>query len=235
MKIQKFAQSTFVVESSAGKRLLIDPGIYNFDGAFNAADFDKVDLLVITHKHSDHFDLDATEKIVRLHNPTILTNPEIAIVLQNRGVGSQIGQPGSEFSAHSFGLTCVKTDHVVRDEAIVNFGLLIEADGQRIYHTSDTRLIEVQLLPQEKVCNPDLLCVPIGNRGVVMGIDDALYFANEIKPRMIIPMHYDSPKDKERINPNHFVDRLSALSNSLKNLSATTVRILSFGEGIEIN
>ncbi len=230
MKIQKFAQSTFTIENKAGKRILIDPGKYNFEKGLKVDDFNKVDVLIITHKHADHFDLNAAKLIVNLYNPIVLTNPEISVILQNETIGCTIGRIGDRFEFVGFMVTYIKTDHVVGDEAIVNFGIVIESDGKRIYHTSDTRLIELQLLPHDKVMEPDVLCVPISDRGVVMGIDEALYFTNEIRPKIVIPMHYDSPKDKDRIRPEHFIDRLNVLKNSLRHLSKVKVKILTFGE-----
>ncbi len=234
MKIQKFAQSTFVIENNIGKRILIDPGKYNFENGFGIDGFGQVDVLVITHKHGDHFDLDATKSMVDKQNPILLTNPEISVTLQNETIGSKIGRIGDSFELAGFKLTCIKTDHVVRDESIVNFGLVILADGQRIYHTSDTRLIDIKLLPQDQIIAPDLLCVPIGNRGVVMGFDDALYFTNQIRPRIVVPMHYDSPKDKARIRPEHFTERLHLLKPTLEHLSKVKVEILSFGDELII-
>lgn len=234
MKVTKFAQSTFSIEHSRGKRLLIDPGSYNFDNGFQAKDFGIVDVLVITHKHADHFDLKATKTIVDLHNPIIVTNPEVAMLLQKESIRSRSWQIGDALEIDGFDLRSVRTDHVVRDETIVNFGLTIRADEKRIYHTSDTRLIELNLLPQDQVMMVDLLCLPIGNRGVVMGIDDALYFANELRPKAIVPMHYDSPKDKDRILPEHFEERLKQLGASLENLLKTKVVVLRFGDQMEL-
>ena len=234
MIIQKFAQSTFLIKSTSGKVLLIDPGLYNFTNEFKAETFGKVDILIITHKHSDHFDLDAIKSIVTLHSPTILTNHEISDVLQSETIGSTVAWVGDRFNFEGFTLVLTKTDHVVRGEAVANFGLVIESDKKRIYYTSDTRLIDLSLLPYDKVTEPDILCVPISNRGLVMGIDDALYFTNEIRPKTVIPMHYDSPKDKDRVRPEHFISRLNMLKASLNNLCDVKVKVLSFGDEVEI-
>jgi len=230
MKIRKFAQSTFIIENNAGKRVLIDPGIYNFTKEFNVEDFGSINILAITHKHTDHFDMHIVMSIVNLWNPVILTNPEISILLQNKNIGSRIGYTNDIFDLAGFSLTYIKTDHVIKNEVIVNFGLLIETDGKKIYYTSDTRYMEPELLNQEKIYRPDVLCIPISNRGIVMGIDDALYFTNQIVPKIVIPMHYDSPKDKDRVYPKHFAERLSVYASSLRHLSGIEIKVLSFGE-----
>ncbi|MEM4235222.1 MAG: MBL fold metallo-hydrolase, partial [Candidatus Methanomethylicaceae archaeon] len=102
------------------------------------------------------------------------------------------------------------------------------------YHASDTRYIEPTMLGNTKVLNPDVLCVPISNRGVVMGVDDALYFTSEIKPRIVIPIHYDSPKDSQRVRPEHFVQRFGEIKKYLDSLNHTEVVVLERGESITI-
>ena len=42
---------------------------------------------------------------------------------------------------------------------------LIESNGKRIYHTSDTRMIETEVLPADRLRGVDVLCVSASNRG----------------------------------------------------------------------
>jgi L-ascorbate metabolism protein UlaG (beta-lactamase superfamily) len=234
MRITKYSQSTFALRNSTGSTLLIDPGKYNFQGTFAPMDFGKVDILVVTHKHPDHFEKNAVKEIFQTHRPLVVTNREIAYFLSKDGIPARGGQIGDVIEAGGFKLELIKTDHVVRDEVIINFGLCIESDGEKIYHTSDTRLMEAEVLPADKLNSADVICVPIGNRGVVMGFDDALYFCNQFGPRIIVPMHYDSPKDKARVNPQHFVERFRVLSGVLKELNHSEVKVLGFSETLEL-
>lgn len=234
MKITKYAQSTFSITNVKGKTLLIDPGKYNFTGTFTPAAFGQVHILVITHKHEDHFDRAAVKELTDLFQPVVLTNSEIADWLSQEGLSCRAGKVGDVVEVEGFKIELIKTDHVVRDESVLNFGLLIEADGCRVYHTSDTRLMEREVLPADRLSGVDALCVPIGNRGVVMGFDDALYFCDQFSPAMIIPMHYDSPKDKDRVRPGEFVERHRVLSRSLKQAARANVKVLGFGESIQL-
>ena len=81
---QKFTQSTFLIESRAGNRLLIDPGTHNFEQGLTVEDFEQVNVVVITHKHADHFDLEATKALHNLCQPKIITNHEIATSTSSR-------------------------------------------------------------------------------------------------------------------------------------------------------
>jgi len=234
MKITKFAQSTFLLENKTGNSLLIDPGKYNFEGGWELPALPRLDAVVITHKHEDHFYKPEVARLFETHNFQILTNPEIGRDLNATGIPAQIGGAGDVLQLAGFAIELIKTDHVVRDQPVLNFGLLIESDGHVVYHTSDTRFMEAEVLPAERLNRAEVICVPIGNRGVVMGIDDALYFCNQFRPNVVIPMHYDSPKDKERVKPEHFVDRFRVLAPVLKKIAEAEIRVLHFSESYEL-
>lgn len=132
------------------------------------------------------------------------------------------------------GLTLTKTDHVVGNEAIINFGFVLREGATRVYYMSDSRFIEPTLLGND-VLNPTVLIIPISDRGLVMGFDDALYFANEVKPKVVVPMHYNSPKDEPRVDPGDFVARGRALSSQLTHLSRIEFKILGIGEAFDVS
>lgn len=225
MKLRRLAQSTILLTSQEGKTLLVDPGKYNLDpGRCTSADFPTADIVVITHKHADHFDLPLLKAMLSRSKPLILTNTEILQTLRAEGIEAKAVEPGSSLTEHGYRLLAVTTDHAVRGELIINFGLVVEADGVTLYHTSDTRYIDPSLLPPE--ARAHYLLLPISNRGVVMGIDDALVFASELKPKLAIPIHYDSPKDTGRVNPEEFVGKAAQFG--------FLARALSFNEELPL-
>lgn len=234
MKITKFSQATFIVENKIGKKILIDPGKYNYDNDFAPSDFGKVDLLIITHKHADHHFIEAEKEIIRLHKPEVITNEEIGNENEPRNLGYKINKTGDRINTQGFDITFVATDHFAKCNPIVNFGLLIKSDEQSFYHTSDTRFMESCYYDLELVRNVTLLSVPISNRGVVMGIDESIVFTSQIQPRYVIPMHYDSPKDKPRVNPEDFESRFKVLKGRIPTLTGVKIRILSFGDAINL-
>lgn len=225
MKLKRLAQSTILLTANIGKRLLIDPGKYNLDqGKLSLETFPSADVVIITHKHTDHFDLELLKATLSRNNPIIITNFEINAILNKEGISSTVITEGNTINECGFLITAIRTDHVVRDENIVNFGLVVSADNTNLYHTSDTRFIDPSLLPKET--RTKYLLLPISNRGVVMGIDDALVFASDLKPGLVIPLHYDSPKDKDRVNPKEFAQKASEIG--LKSC------IMSFGEEMDL-
>jgi len=68
-------------------------------------------------------------------------------------------------------------------------GLLLTAEEKKIYLAGDTALsYSMRLIGEEGI---DLAILPIGDN-FTMGPDDALRAINLIKPRAVIPVHYDT-------------------------------------------
>lgn len=220
MKITRYVQSTIAIEED-GELLLIDPGKYNFEpGRYSYEDFGQlgVDILILTHRHADHFDLDAVTAIYRASSPKVFTVGEIAKQLADEGIEAQVLSPGQKVSEGPFAITAVETDHVVTGEKVDAIGVVIEARGRSVYHTSDTMYLE------EKP-TADVVFVPINNRGVSMSIQEAAKFVRDIKPRLAVPVHYHSPKDRH-IDPQDFVRELAG--------TCIETKVMEVGEILEI-
>jgi len=219
MKITKYAQSTVEIEH-VGKKVLIDPGNYNFEpGRLSREDFKNIDVLIVTHKHADHFDLDAVKAIYAQSKPTILTTKELVDAMANADVPARLLKIGQVEEMVGFRIVGVRADHVVRGEVVDAFGVVVEADDKRVYHTSDTIYFE------EKPSGIDIVFVPINNRGVAMDFESAAKFVRELSPKIAVPVHYDSPKDSH-INPNDWVKLLTD--------SKIEARVMAFGEQLQI-
>ena len=67
-------------------------------------------------------------------------------------------------------------------------GFVIEVDGTRIYHAGDTALIKDMELLEGQV---DVALLPIGDN-FTMGPGDAARAVDMIKPRVVIPIHFDT-------------------------------------------
>lgn len=220
------------MENKTGHRLLIDPGKYNYENGFTAKDFGKVDILIVTHKHEDHHDINAEKEIISLWKPIVITCMEIGNREEPQKLGYQIKNVGDKIESNGFAIAFIAADHFAKCEQITNFGLFIQADNVSFYYTSDTRFMETCYFDYELVKEATVLAVPISNRGVVMGLDDSIVFTSQIEPRHVIPMHYDSPKDKGRINGTDFCNRYEHLKQKISNLSKIKVRVLNFGESL---
>lgn len=214
MEIKKYAHATVGIRTN-GKHILVDPGKYNYGEGklkdFN--DFDKVDLLLITHSHEDHYMPEVVEGLYERDHPKILTNREIAKELLEKKIEAEGLNPSEYRIVDGIRVTAVRADHKV-----YTIGFIIDDSSSKTYHCGDTLYFE-----GEKPYG-DLVLVPINNRGVAMGPEEAAKFISEIKPKLAIPIHYESPKDE--VKPEQFIE-------AMKN-SGIETKILGFGDKIDI-
>lgn len=219
MKITRYAQSTIKIEW-LDKVMLFDPGSYNYtEGRLDRDSWGRVDLLILTHKHADHFELEAVKTIWEQSRPTILTVKEVGEQLDKAGIEWRLFGQNTKTEFEGLTVEGWRADHVVQGEAVDVFGAVFSHGTGKVYHASDTTYLD------EKPLNCDLAFLPINNRGVAMGFEDAARFAIEMGVKIAVPVHYDSPKDSH-INPSEW----SAL---LEN-TPVKVCVMAFGESIDL-
>ncbi len=148
----------------------------------------------------------------------------MAQALSDLGFDARVVEPGDRLSESGFALTVTGAEHIVRGEDIPCFGLIVEADGKRVYHASDTNF----KTPEELRVSGDIdwMLVPFSGRGVTMDADEAVAFVRAVSPKGVIPIHYDSPKDAH-LDPNHFAERL-------EKECGVKAMVLAYGEGLAL-
>jgi L-ascorbate metabolism protein UlaG (beta-lactamase superfamily) len=107
-------------------------------------------------------------------------------------------------------------------------GWILESGGKRLYHLGDTELIP----EMEGIGLIDVMLVPISGF-YLMDIDEAVKTVKMIRPKIVIPMHYNvvgakpenEPDFKLRANPQEFASKLEGI---------TEVRVLNHGGSINI-
>ena len=221
--IQKFAQSNFKI-SNLGQSILIDPGIFNREIYKKGTDiFGHIDAIFITHKHPDHFDLEQVSSIYKTYKPKIYSTGENVKTCQENGVTANNFSIGQLASFGAITVEAVPANHHVRwgefqGEQVDAFGLVIACGHKKIYHTSDT------IPPIKAPKSVSLILLPIGGRNV-FSVVEACHFAREVKPDLVIPMHYDAPQDN-KVNPND-------LYGCLKPVGIET-KILKFDDSLNV-
>ncbi len=193
MNITYLGHSCFLVETGRA-RLLIDPYLdENPRAAGKAADI-RCDHVLISHGHEDHC-ADA-EQIARANGALIIANYEIAEYFAAKGLRAHGMNPGGGFNFPFGRVKLTIAHHTSSLNAGLNpiymgvpCGILIEADGKRLYHAGDTALfLDMQLIGRGGL---DAALLPIGD-DFTMGPDDALDALDLLKPRLAVPMHYDT-------------------------------------------
>lgn len=188
MKITKFPQSCLLVETK-GKKILIDPGTLKYKEEYFEI-WNKVDIILITHKHSDHCNVEILKKVnnnIKIYSSSEVKNtyPELPINIVKEGEEINIEDEITievVHAEHGY-IPIMKTGAKV----VENIGYIIDDGETRIYITSDTICFQ-----NDYKC--DVICLPVSDYGVVMGAFEASLFAKETNAKLAIPLHADSPK-----------------------------------------
>ena len=193
MRLTYLGHSTVLVETKQA-RIIIDPYLNDNPAAkIKAADV-TCDYILVSHGHDDHSG-DALE-IAKRCGATIVANFEIAEYFGAQGAKTHGMNPGG---AHQFPFGKVKltlAHHTSSMNAGLNpiymgvpCGILVTADGKTLYHAGDTALfMDMQLIGRAGL---DLALLPIGDN-FTMGPEDALTALDFLKPKLAVPIHYNT-------------------------------------------
>ncbi|HSD62614.1 MAG TPA: metal-dependent hydrolase [Ignavibacteriaceae bacterium] len=226
MKLRYFSHSAFQVTTDSGTKILIDPFLDDNPNSPVKSKDVKPDYIILTHAHNDHFG-DAM-KIAKNNKLTFICVNELANYLISKGFQAHNMHIGG---GHNFDFGRVKftiahhgsgtPDGTYAGEPA---GIILQADGKTIYHTGDTGLFLDMKLISEMNGPIDYMLLPIGDN-FTMGICDAVRAAELVRPKVAIPIHYNTfPVIKA--DPKEFQQKAEAVGiNS---------RVLDYGEEIHL-
>lgn len=194
MKLTKFEQSGFILETEAGFRLAFDIGNKTPVEKLNGI---TVDAMLVSHIHGDHFSL---EQIKALSPKKLYLNAECIETLVEETLNSEIltVKIGDEIMADSIKVQFFNVDHGPNVSAPLkeNFGFLITADDKSIYFAGDMFYESGVDVTNLEV---DIVLLPVGTF-YTFGPQEAFDFAKKFKRiGKVIPMHYEkTPETKEQ-------------------------------------
>lgn len=210
MKVAFHHHAVVTIETNDGTKIIIDPFIRGNEKCDLEVDQLDVDVILLTHAHSDHFG--DTIELAQKNEALVISNVEISAYLSQFNIETHGMQPGGSSNLdfgkisftpaihgssleingkpHTLGLAC---------------GIILEADGKTIYHMGDTALYSDMKLIGDRF-EIDLAFIPIGDT-YTMGIRDALQASKWIKAKKIVPIHYNTFPEIEQ-NPQEFTDQL---------------------------
>ncbi len=196
-------QAGFIIKSSSGQLLAIDlylsecvervegnSGFKRLLPKILESDELKFDVVICTHPHLDHFDIDSVPEMMGGGTKLYVSADCEKLVkqLQMEYYSSAITYvgPGDHHTVGDFDITFVNCDHGTGAPDAV--GVVVEADGKTIYEAGDTCL---RLDRIEEIIQPlDVLIAPINGAFGNLNEGDCSVLAENLKPAITVPCHY---------------------------------------------
>jgi L-ascorbate metabolism protein UlaG (beta-lactamase superfamily) len=169
MKLKWLGHSCFLITSETGLGIITDP--YSTSGGINYSPVNEAaDIVTVSHNHRDHNNIAAVQG-----KPEVITGSgtKTAKGIQFKGIASHHDESkGKERGANTI--------------------FCFTVDGIRLCHLGD---LGHELSREEiaQISNVDILLIPIGG---FFTIDArvATKVSDDLKPKVILPMHYKTPK-----------------------------------------
>lgn len=143
----------------------------------------NVSLILITHEHKAHFDKKLVEFIAKKCDSLVVAHDSI---LNNLELPKRQLVPvmlNSEINVRNVEIQAFPAHHPL---AFYPLSFLLKINGLSVFHAGDTELMD----EHEKI-KADVALLPIGG-SVTMDLVDAVKATKCIKPKIAIPMHYNT-------------------------------------------
>lgn len=198
--IFSLAQAGFVFKSSAGALVCLDG--YFSDCCKRLAGLRRMipppmtpeelpfDVVVATHAHPDHLDIDALPVLTACGKTHFLAAADCRASFAEVGLASErytLLTPGQSHEIAAVGFRGVYADH--GDLAPEAIGLVMDFDGVRVYNTGDTAYRPRDILAS--LDGPvDIMIAPINGAYGNLNEAEAVKLAADVQPKIIIGCHF---------------------------------------------
>ena len=226
MKISYHGHSVVKIVTN-GTTILIDPFINGNGQTDLQVENENPDVILLTHGHNDH--VGDTVELSKKSGALVVAPNELADYLGWQGCNVHNMHIGG---AHQFEFGKVKFTQAFHGSSFVTAnneiiytgmpsGILFTAEGKTIYHAGDTALFgDMELIGKRHPI--DVAFLPIGDN-FTMGPDDAAYAVSLLKPKIVVPIHYNTFPPIEQ-DPNDFANLVEGAD----------VQILAAGEFVKL-
>jgi L-ascorbate metabolism protein UlaG (beta-lactamase superfamily) len=196
MKITWLGQAGLLFEKENVK-IMIDPYLSNSVQKVNANNYRRVPVLeslfdvkpnvmIFTHNHLDHFDLETVKRFITKNSSiTVLAPSSVWNEIRKLGGNNNyvLFNRNTVWTEHGIKFTAVKAEH--SDPSPI--GVIVD-DGDKMYYVTGDTLYNKEIF-SEIPDNIFAIFLPINGCGNNMNMDDAKNFCDEIKPKFAVPIH----------------------------------------------
>ena len=156
----------------------------------------KPDYILVSHAHGDH--LGDTFELAEKNESTIIAPFELAQICSAKNLKTHLMHIGG---SHDFPFGTVKLTNALHGSGMLKdngtmiyagnpCGFLFDFSGKVFYFAGDTGLFsDMKLIGQMR--HIDYAMLPIGDN-FTMGIEDAAKAVEFLKPKNVLPMHYNT-------------------------------------------
>jgi L-ascorbate metabolism protein UlaG (beta-lactamase superfamily) len=196
VKATWLGHSTFLFETPGGRNILVDPWVMgNPSTPQDKKTFDKIDVILCTHGHSDH--IGDGVALAKKYDCKVVGSYEVCLWMKKKGIEkiSPMNKGGSQEVGEAWA-TMVHAEHSsgIEDDGEVLYGgeaagyVIQFENGLRVYHAGDTNVFgDMQLI--HEIYQPHIAFLPIGDL-FTMGPREAAHACRLLKPRAVVPMHW---------------------------------------------
>lgn len=188
----------------------------------------KLDCIIATHPHLDHFDMDSIPELMANGSTQLYSSVECRTLTNKLDMlqdNIHYVKPGDSAKAGDFSIEFVDCDH--GKGAPDAFGVVITVDGRKIYMAGDTCL-RLDRVDDMKQRGPfDIVIGPINGAYGNMNEKEFAVYSTSIGAKTIIPCHYGMFASHGG-NPGLFLEEMDNLQRK------SSVYIMTMGEQISI-
>ena len=195
MTITYYGHSAIQIVTN-GTTLLFDPfidGNPHAEGVVTAADLSP-DVILITHAHFDHWG--DTPALVERCAPLVVGQWEVCEYTK-RETGHETVHPMNTGGAWDFEWGRVTQTYARHSSSFQDgtygglaSGYLLRAEDLLIYNAGDTAVFP-EMERMGRMHRIDLAFLPVGD-DLTMGVDEAVEAAKLLRPKRVVPVHYDT-------------------------------------------
>ena len=188
--LEGYASAGFLLRTS-NYAIAIDPSSLLFN---DIDSLDRLDAIFITHDHGDHFDPDTTIAMQTKTDSLVIADPTSASMLSGKIPADKLIQIKSneQMTISEITVEAFAAEHPTETPLVY----IIEFDGFRIFHGSDSGFVEDLKNIESRV---HVAMVPAGDPSPTASPQVAFEMTKATNPYVVIPMH-GNPQQMEEFS-----------------------------------